>query len=236
MATAGNSSKIIYGEFDFSSNLASASVSHAVQTVDVTTFGSSNVVLLPTLESGEVSFDGFWAGDTDGIDEEIVARLQSSSNTPVTFAMAGLTRGNKVKMISSKQTNYEISSEVAGAVGLSASMNGEFVGGGVSLKDLDAESASTDHTSVDNSASTSNGAIAYIHVTAVTGTPSAVIKVQHSADDSSWADLATFTTVTAATSEIKSVTGTVNQYLRVSSTFGGSGSVTYSLVLARKLK
>ena len=62
------------------------------------------------------------------------------------------------------------------------------------------------------------------------------IKVQHSANDSSWADLITFTVVGASTKlgEIKAVTGTVNRYLRVTaSTAGSSGSITFMVAATR---
>jgi polyisoprenoid-binding protein YceI len=50
--------------------------------------------------------------------------------------------------------------------------------------------------------------VGYIHVTAFTGT-TGVVKIQHSANDSTWADLITFTTISAVTQERVAVTGTV---------------------------
>ena len=105
---------------------------------------------------------------------------------------------------------------------------------GVTLHVLGAETASTNSTSVDNAAASSNGAVASLHVTAYSGLTNIVIKSQHSTDNSAWSDLMTFTTVTGTTWERKTVTGTVNRYTRSLWTVSGSGSCTFAMVLARR--
>lgn len=71
-----------------------------------------------------------------------------------------------------------------------------------------------------------NGA-ADLHVTALTlgGYTSVTVKVRHSADNITFTDLVTFTTVTAAPfAERKAVTGTVQRYTAISWDFIGAGS------------
>lgn len=100
---------------------------------------------------------------------------------------------------------------------------------GVILQELEAKTADwdTDSESVDNAASSSNGGSGYLQVTAYSGFDSVVVKIRHSADDSTYADLITFTTVTAGpTAERKTVSGTVNRHLLVSGDVTGTGSVT----------
>jgi hypothetical protein len=67
---------------------------------------------------------------------------------------------------------------------------------------------------------------------------STVCKVQHSADNSTWADLQAFTSVatTIVTAErIKVANGTtVNRYLRAVATPAGTGSFTYHINFARQ--
>ena len=63
-----------------------------------------------------------------------------------------------------------------------------------------------------------------------------MIKIQDSADDATFADLITFSTVSSATatSEQKAVTGTVAQYLRATaSSAATSGSITFHVAFAR---
>lgn len=113
---------------------------------------------------------------------------------------------------------------------------------GVILHALGAETAAsgnTDASSVDNGASSANGGAAYAAVTALTlgGYTSVTLKVRHSADDVTYADLATFTNVTAApAAERVAVNGTVNRHLYASYAFNGAGagnSVTFVAGFAR---
>lgn len=99
---------------------------------------------------------------------------------------------------------------------------------GVILQELEAKTGDwdTDSESVDNSASSSNGGSGYLQVTAFSGFTDVVYKIRHSADDSTYADLITFTTVTAIGAERKTVSGTVNRHLLVSGDVTGTGSAT----------
>ena len=95
------------------------------------------------------------------------------------------------------------------------------------------ESSTNSSTSYDNGASSANGGLANLHVTAVTGANPATIKVQHSTDNSTWADLVTFTSVSAAVAQSIQVAGTVNRYLRANFTIGATSSDTFVLSFAR---
>lgn len=101
---------------------------------------------------------------------------------------------------------------------------------GVILHELSAETADGDTEgadSVDNGASSANGGAGYLQVTALSlgGHTNLTAKVRHSADDITYADLITFTAVTAApAAERKTVAGTVNRYLATSWDFTGAGS------------
>lgn len=95
-----------------------------------------------------------------------------------------------------------------------------------------AKTATSTGTSHDNEASSANGWSANLHVTASDG-GTWEFKLQHSSDDSSWADLATFTADgSAVTAEYKAGTGTVDQYVRLLET-RTSGTVTTSCAFAR---
>lgn len=129
--------------------------------------------------------------------------------------------------------------DVLGAVGALTKANAEYaisgrVDQGVILKALAAITASADGTAVDNSASSASGGAGHLQVTAFSGFTNIVVKVQHSADNSVWADLITFTTVTSApASQRSTVSGTVNRYLRYSVTVTGTGSATFLVGFAR---
>lgn len=116
---------------------------------------------------------------------------------------------------------------------------------GVILQPLATKSATWDTQgaeSVDNGASSANGGTAVLHVKAQTGFTGTVVKVRHSADDVTYADLLTFTTVTswtpptappAVAAQVATVAGTVNRHLAMSGTPTGAGSITCMVAFAR---
>lgn len=79
---------------------------------------------------------------------------------------------------------------------------------------------------------TTFGAQAYLHVTAITGT-SVDIKVEHSADNSTWATLIDFGAQSAIGALRSTVAGTVNRYVRVTTGTGTFSSVTFACSFMR---
>lgn len=132
-------------------------------------------------------------------------------------------------------TGYDVLGQLAGLTkaNVTYGVSGQ-VDDGVILQPHTALTATTTGTSVDNAASSANGGAGYLEVSAYSGFTSVVCKVQHSADDSVWADLITFATVTSApTAERIPVGGTVNRFTRSLVTVSGSGSITPFLGFAR---
>ncbi len=83
--------------------------------------------------------------------------------------------------------------------------------------------------SFDSGASSALGGAAFLQVSALSGFTGFVGKIRHSADDVTYADLATFANVTAApaSERIAIATGvTINRYLAFDGNVTGSGSIT----------
>jgi hypothetical protein len=79
-----------------------------------------------------------------------------------------------------------------------------------------------------------NGGVGYLQVTKMSGITSATVKIRDSADDSTYADLITFTAVTAAPGkERKTVSGTVDRFLSVDGDVTGTGKITCLVAFAR---
>jgi len=97
----------------------------------------------------------------------------------------------------------------------------------------------TDTASYNWLASSANGGVGYLGVSALTlgGYTSVTVAIRDSTDDITFADLITFTAVTAApTAERKTVTGTIDQYTLTRHTFNGAGtgqSITFACGLGR---
>jgi hypothetical protein len=227
----GKGAAALVGEFDLSAFLNNWEVAGTADTAEVTTFGGSSKSYIGGLKDATLSLSGFFDGAASAVDEVLAAALGGSRL--FTLAPAGVgTVGSRVQIANALETSYNVTAPVADAVTISAEaqvING--VAPGVLLANLVARTAAGQTAAVDNAASTSAGYRTIIHLVAFTGTD-VTVKVQESADNSSWADLVTFTQLTAIGSELKTGTGTVARYLRVD-VAGTFTTVTFAVGFAR---
>lgn len=234
----GKDGRVLVAQYDLSSFFNEMSSSQSIETAETTTFGASAKTYITGLNDGTLSFSGMFDASAAAVSAVFEDIIDNESTPVITMAHDnGLTIGNSCVMAQAKQTSYDITVPVSDVVALSGEFqvtgglrNGKILAGAVTA------TASADGASVDNAASSAIGATANLHVTANTMDDATVIKVQHSADDSTWADLITFTSVatTALTSETATATATVNRYLRYQVTPAGSGSITFSISLSRR--
>lgn len=234
----GKDGRVLVAEYDLSSYFNEMSSSQAIETAETTTFGASAKTYITGLNDGTLSFSGMFDGVADAVSDVFEGIIDNEATPVITIAHDnGLVIGSSCVMAQAKQTSFDITVPVADVVALS----GEFqvTGGlrnGVILAGAVVATTTGNGASVDNAASSALGAVANLHVTANTMDDATVIKVQHSADDSTFADLITFTSVasTVLTSETATATATVNRYLRHQVTPAGSGSITFSISLSRR--
>lgn len=114
---------------------------------------------------------------------------------------------------------------------------------GVVSAELDTRVDDDETASIDNAASSANGAAGQLGITALDldGGDDITIKLEDSPDDSVWADLIVFDAVTSLSDALraqqKHVTGTVDQYTRTSWEFaanaGAAKSITFATAIAR---
>tara|TARA_Y100000592_G_scaffold40645_1_gene64393 strand:+ start:238 stop:990 length:753 start_codon:yes stop_codon:yes gene_type:complete len=243
----GKDTAVYIDEFDLSSYFTSADTSINNSIAETTAYGATDASFIMGMRSGTLSLSGMWAGDTDGSDEELQALLGNATTPVITVREGSASIGSGAIVAQANETSYAISSPVADVSTVTADFecstnnttNLTFaLASGVQLT----AGASIAHgslgnlSSVDNSASSANGGAGTLHVPTNTVNGNTTIKIQHSANNSTWADLFSFTVVgsSAKTSEIKAVSGTVNRYLRVNaSTAGSSGAITFMVAFAR---
>lgn len=241
----GKDTAVYVDEFDLTTYMTASTTTTQNEVAETTAYASSAKSYILGLRSGTISANGLWSGDTDGSDEELQAIIGSAALVTIREGSAAI--GGRAVLARVNETNYTITNPVADISAISCEF--ECTPGSVSNLTFAlaqgvqlTAGASIAHgslgalSSVDNSASSANGAAATLHVPTNTVNGNTTIKVQHSANDSSWADLISFTAVgsSAKTSEIKAVSGTVNRYLRVTaSTAGSSGSITFMVAAAR---
>lgn len=239
----GKNTKVLVNASDLSSYFNDVTANATVEVAETTTFGATggSKTYVTGLNDGTLSLSGLFDGAAGAVDEVISGVLGSSTDVNFTIAQdGGLTVGSRCIIGQSIDTKYDVKAPVAGVVSVSADFQAD--GGtdpGVVLAGLSSVSATGNGTSVDGTVATTNGGTGLLHVTANTRNGTIVVKVQHSSDNSTWADLATFTTVSTTTTTSERVvvaTGTtVNRYLRANYTVAGStGSATVTVAFARR--
>jgi len=237
----GSSTAVLVNEKVISSEVSGWTASHSRAVSEVTTVGQTagqaGAKFVPGLMSGSLALRGPQDSDgTAGLTAEIHAAIGVDNSVVCTMLPEGLSSivGKPAYFLAGDPSEYAIDATVADAVGYTLSATAdESVDMGYVLHAHGPETADGNGTAVDRGASpitpTTHGLMGAIHVTAYTGLTSAAIKIQHSTDNSVWADLLAFTSVTAIGSEVKKVADgtTVNRYLRVVTDVTGTGSVTF---------
>lgn len=234
----GKRTAVLLNGTDMSPFLNEATTTQTVETAETTTFSDDDKTYIVGLADGTISTSGLFDSSAGASDEVLNGTLGTEDNT-FTVLPAGNIEGRRAILANGQLTSYEIAAPVADVISISAEVQAD--GGllhGVALAGSETTgSASATTDGVDNTTSTANGGLFNLHVTDNDRDGATTIKVQHSADDATYADLVTFTSVSASTTVGESITstGTVNRYLRTQSTLAGSsGSVTYHVSAARR--
>lgn len=239
----GSDCRVYLGYRDASADLVSVDVTATAEPVDVTTFGSNNWRSVdPGLASWEGSFSGFWETNTGASATTIERQIENmlASDTAGRSLMSVYLGDADAVGDTGYLTSEAVLSKWASPIAVAdlIKVTGTLKGNGrlgvdaVLLHPTGTDSTSANGSTFDGSALSSNGGRANLHVTAATGT-GGIIKVQHSTNGSVWVDLITFTTTSTTTAETKTVTGTVNRYLRYISTINATSSLTFVVGFAR---
>lgn len=236
----GKNTTVLSNDIDLTTYLNSASAAYAVEVPETTTFGSSDRSYIVGHNEGSISFEGLFDGTSDAVDSIFSSALGNTTDRVLTVSTDSTSVGGRAILAKASSTSYEISSPLTDVVSVSAeAIANEGLDSGVWLVCQTAVSTTTNTTGVDNAASTTNGGVAHLHVTANARSATTVIAVQHSADNSTFADLAVFETVgvTSLDSERYEVAAgtTVNRYLRTRTTISsGTGAITRSVAFSRR--
>jgi len=240
MSQHGKDAGIIIEQFDVSSDLTEIQPSAEVDALEATTFGNTGHRHALGLRSGGIQINGLYNDGASGIYTLLTSIFQASTPKIATAHPRGTTLGYPAELCYADLTNIAKPIKYADLISLSAYLKAseDGIDFGLWLQALAAVTGTGNGTSVDNGAATWNGGVGVIHTTAIAGAaPSVVWKIQHSANNSVWADLVTFTASVAVGAErIEVAAGTtVNQYLRAVRTFGGTTtSITSAIAFARR--
>lgn len=232
----GGNVKLYYGANNITSYFNTASLNRANELQDTTTFEDTAREYSKGLDDGTVTLTGLYDDVAGNVDAILNTAFAASAGTNLTIGPALDTIGRAAHLLVSRKSRYSIPVRVGEIIGLEAEIQAD---GGIDrgrwLHALGAETGIVNSASIDDTAGTTNGGVAHLHVTAATVT-TVTIKVQHSTDNAIWADLVTFTAVAGTTNErvVVAAGTTVNRYLRaIISAFTGT-TVTYAVAFARR--
>jgi hypothetical protein len=202
------------------------------QTIDVTGIDKSAHERIGGLRDGRIEWVSFF-DDAAGASHPALSALPTADVVASYFR--GTAVGNAAASIVAKQINYDGTRATDGqfTFAVQAQSNGYgLVWGRQLTAGLKTDTAGTNGTSLDTTASASFGWALAVHCTAFSGT-SVTIKVQDSADNSSWSDVtgATTTAISAVGAQFviaSSSTATVRRYVRYVSS-GTFSSATFAV-------
>lgn len=241
----GVTMKVLVNQFDVTGYFRKMDLDCQRSLYDTTVFGSNSKSFVPGLNMGTIGVEGLFESiATANAPDNVFAAIEAASTFPlVSVAPAGLGVGNRVYLLQAHENHHDIGAEIDALVLNRAQFtDNDGYDFGVSLHPLTAEtSLPVAGTSVDNAAATSNGGVAFLHVTDSAGLSMSVIyKVQHATDNATWVDLVTFAPATVADASrsqrvVVAAGTTVRRYLRMTATENGTTtSVTGSVSFARR--
>ena len=242
MARYGAATSVWLDVVDESPFFNDAGLDVAVDTADTTTFqpGVSPAwkAFIEGVAASKVTVKGFY----DLVNDAAMMADVRNGGSVLTVGPAGLVVvGDYARLVLVHDTTVGESSPIGGAVLLNVAYQGDgVIGWGQCLHGMTADSGTTTGASKNDAAATTAGWMAHLHVTAVTGAPTSwTVKLQDSADGSSWADVAgggfTATTTPAAQRLASAAGATLRQYVRyVATVVGGTTpTITFGLAYAR---
>lgn len=229
-ASHGKNARCYANGTDVSSYLTSVGADATADVADISGLGSGAKSYVAGLKDATLALDGIFYGAAGESDEILAAAL--AGVVVACWLPQGDGFGNVCYGLNALETAYGPTTSLDDAGKFTAAAQAQNgLERGVVLHALGAEVATGNGAAHDNAAATTAGGAAYLQATAATG--ATVIKVQDSADNVTFADIATFTSFAARTKERIAISGTIRRYTRESRLTVPVGGSTYFVGLTR---
>lgn len=234
--THGKSTKVYLNGYNLTGILNKASGDFKQDVFPTPVFGLDSRPKIYGNEDGEVKLEG-WLDNAVATATVLPDAMQAAGGSHVAYMPDGGAFGASAHCAYGHAAEYgeptddapnKITATIESTTGL------ELAKVLVPFEDMTVSENGASH---DNGAATANGGAAFLQVFDYDGITSVDVKIQHSTNDSIWADLATFTQVTAdrACERLLVAAGTtVHRYTRAVVTIAGVGSVEVFAAFGRK--
>lgn len=217
----GKNTTVFINAVDFSTYFNNIDATRTADVAESTTFGKNSKTYITGNKDGTMTISGFFDATADAT----LQPLLGGADCVVAYGIDGLDATDGTTFGNGNIINYGVSSPVGDIVATSMDFQADSgLYNGTVLENA-TYTSTTSGTARDNTVSTGNGGGAFLIVSAASGTsPTLDVKITHSADDVTYADLVTFTQATTTTAEVKTVAPdtTVNRYLKAELTVGGT--------------
>lgn len=233
----GKNSRIYIGGYDIGAMVLSASPQMSVANTQVAVLGGSGYQTIKGPHNDSVALEAL-------LDDNYMAALdairltQTGSQIILPF---GVTQGDQgLACAEAVLTKYGFKAVTTDVNKLSAELKAQGCAWDTikMLHPAATRTTTASGTAINETAASAAGAVAYLQIWGLGANDTLTVVIEESSDNGvadNWAPLISFTALNGAvatrTTEMKSVTGTVEQYIRVTWTFGGSAPYSASFIV-----
>jgi len=239
MPRHGKNTVFLHDQYNLTSSLDSVSIDRSIAALDTTVFGLDSRTYTPGQKDGTISVEGFADPAATGIDT-ILTNSFGGASTLVTMTTNGTAAGSNAYLMDAIENQYATSSSVSELVRITGEYQAaqDSIDAGVLLIPITtAGSGGVDGATHDRGAGATapNGFVALFHVTAASGTDPTLdmtIQTDEYSDFTSPTALTTFTTATATSAQRSEINVTIERYVRVTYTIGGTDTPSFTFVVS----
>jgi hypothetical protein len=209
VTTHGKAAKVYAGGYDLSTYLNSAEMSGTADLAETSTFGSTYKSFVSGLIDFKMSFGGLFDSSVGAVDQVFSTAL-GSGTLILTVLPQGDIKTYRGRSMTGVEVAYGVTAGLDGAASITMEASSKTPAEPVVVDTIKAAKTSTGNDAAGvvspTAGPTTNGWSAYLQAFAMSGTdtPTCTVKLQDSADDSSWLDVTGggFTALSAANANV----------------------------------
>lgn len=234
------SDRILFDGYNLACAFKSVLPTAQAEELDATVLCSDYRAYQAGFKSGSTALSGVWEHDGTNLDKihnVLSSAFDSGAAKAFTASIGLFAVGSDAVMMDGCTVKYAIPMPVGELIMSEADLrSNDGMNFGKFLMSAQLNAGTTNGTSIDNGAATTNGGLFHVHLNNDTASD-VDTKVQHSTDNSTWVDLTSVNNLSAThasgSATVSSGT-TVNRYLRAVSVVTGGNTILVSAAFARR--
>jgi len=243
-AIAGRDATILVNQIDASEFLNEFEIEREADDIEVTRFGAIDKEFLSGPHENTVTLSGHWSGDDDSLDDVLEQTFGVPGDQTCTICPRGAVAGLPAFLVPLIQTSEDLDVQADDLAEDEWEFRASSVKRGTVLFGSDVLVTGVTAVLGDpkvSLAATTKGGSAHVHLIGITGAPTGVVvKIEGSADGSTWAPILTFTAFTAKgharMATLSSATIPAQVRATVTQTAGTTPTTTVVVAFARHLR